>query len=111
MQALDDAFRDRGVTALVINVMESPDLAARWAKELGWTIPVLLDADGGVAARFAPAGVLPDLPRHQIPIASNLIIDREGKIRFYSLLDSRNFDARLVGLTSRLEALLGEESR
>jgi hypothetical protein len=39
-------------------------------------------------------------------IASNLIIDREGRIRFYSLLDSRNFDAKLVALTARLDALL-----
>ena len=56
-------------------------------------MPVLLDLDGEVAVRYAPAGVLPDLPRDQVPIASNLIIDREGRIQFYTLLDSANFDA------------------
>lgn len=69
----------------------------------------MLDLDGTVSASFAPEGVLPDLPRDQIPIASNLIIDREGKIHFYSLLDFRNFDAKLVALTARLDELLTVE--
>jgi peroxiredoxin len=91
---------------VVINVLESPELATSWAKNLKWTIPVLLDVDGKVSESYAPEGVLPDLPRSQIPIASNLIIDREGRIQFYSLLDSRNFDAKLVGLQTRLDELL-----
>ena len=79
---------------MVIDVEEEKDKAAAWKKQLKWSIPVLLDEDGEVSASFAPEGVLPDLPRDQIPIASNLIIDRQGRIQFYSLLDSRNFAAR-----------------
>jgi hypothetical protein len=41
-----------------------------------------------------------------VPIASNLIIDRDGVIRFYSLLDSAQFDARLVALRAKLDELL-----
>lgn len=84
-------------------------MAARWTSQLKWTLPVLLDIDGRVSASFAPEGVLPDLLRDQIPIASNLIIDREGRIRFYSLLDSRNFDAKLIALAARLDDLLAAE--
>jgi peroxiredoxin len=102
-------YAEKGVTALVINVKEDKKKAAEWKKQLKWSIPVLLDTDGAVSASYAPAGVLPDLPRDQIPIASNLIIDREGKIQFYSLLDSRNFDAKLVELTARLDELLDSE--
>jgi peroxiredoxin len=94
------------VTALVIDVMETPELALGWARRWKFSFPVLLDADGKVAEAYAPPDALPDLPRNQVPIASNLIIDREGKIRFYSLLDSANFDARLVALTAELEKLL-----
>ena len=97
------------MTALVISVKEDRGKAAEWKKELKWSIPVLVDTDGAVSASFAPEGVLPDLPRDQIPIASNLIIDRQGTIQFYSLLDSRNFDARLVALTARLDELLAAE--
>ena len=92
--------------ALVIDVMEAPAVARGWGKSVKYTLPILLDGDGKVAESYAPAAVQPDLPRNQVPIASNLIIDREGRIRFYSLLDSANFDARLVALTAQLEKLL-----
>lgn len=71
-----------------------------------YSFPVLLDLNGKTSSSYAPAGVQPDLERDQVPIASNLIIDRDGKIRFYSLLDSVHFDAKLVALTARLEELL-----
>lgn len=91
---------------MVINVRESRARTARWAKALGYTFPVLLDLKGEVAARWSPPEALPDLPRDQVPIASNIIVDREGRIAFYTLLDTRTFDARLVALTARLEELL-----
>ena len=80
-----------------------------WAERVKFTLPVLVDADGAVAASYAPEGVLPELPRSQIPIAANLILDRAGRIRFYELLDSRNFDAKLVRLKARLDQLLESE--
>ena len=40
-----------------------------------------------------------------MPIAANLIIDREGRIRFYSLLDSANFDAKLIDLKAKLDEM------
>jgi hypothetical protein len=98
------------VQALVINVLEDEETTAAWKKHLKWDLPVLMDLDGTVSTRYAPEGVLPDLPRDQIPIASNLIIDREGRIQFYSLLDSRNFDAKLIALRARLESMLAAET-
>jgi len=106
---LHDEYEGRGVQAIVINVLEDPAKAAAWSKKLGWTIPVLLDTDGKISTSYCPEGVLPDLPREQVPIASNLIIDRQGRIRFYSLLDSANFDAKLIALRARLDELLAAE--
>jgi hypothetical protein len=83
----------------VINVQESREKAADWARESGFTFPVLLDPEGKTSARYAPTGVLPDLPREQVPIAANLI----------SLLDSAHFDAKLKALSTRLEELFSEE--
>lgn len=109
MQALNDKYKNRDFQALVIDVLEDKKKTTSWAKELKWSIPVLLDADGKVSESYAPKDVLPDLPRNQVPIASNLIIDKEGKIQFYSLLDSKNFDAKLIALTTKLEALIADE--
>ena len=79
---------------------------AAWVKQIKYTFPVLLDPEGKVSATYAPPGVQPDLARDQVPIASNLIIDKDGKVRFYSLLDSAHFDARLLALTARLDQFL-----
>ncbi len=94
---------------VVIDVEETKEKTEEYAKRSKYSFPVLLDADGKVATSYAPAGAQPDLPRDQVPIASNLILDREGKIRFYSLLDTASFDAKLVALTARLDELLSEK--
>lgn len=90
----------------MIDVKESEEDARRYAERSGFTFPVLLDRDGAATAPYAPEGVLPDLPRADVPIASNLIIDGEGVIRFYTLLDTSDFDAELVKLRGVLDELL-----
>ncbi len=92
----------------MIDVKEPKVTVANWVRKVKYTFPALLDPHGKVSSTYAPPGVQPDLERDQVPIASNLIIDKEGRIRFYSLLDSANFDAKLVALTARLEQLLTE---
>ncbi len=95
---------------MIINVKENLQTTQSWAIDRhGFTFPVLLDLDGQVATSFAPGNILPALPRHEVPIASNLIIDPQGKIQFYTLLDSRNFDAELIELTQKLKQLRGEK--
>lgn len=91
---------------LVIDVQEPRGKSTRFARRCGYTFPFLMDLDGKVSETYAPPTVQPDLPRAQVPIASNLVIDREGKIRFYSLLDSAHFDARLIALRATLDSLL-----
>lgn len=106
LQALHEQYKDRGVQTLVVNVGEDDAIASAWKKEAGFSFPMLMDREGNVTARYAPADVHPDLPRHEVMIASNLIIDRQGNVRFMSLLDTNNFDARLVALRSELDRIL-----
>ena len=93
----------------MIDVKESEEDARTYAERSGFTFPVLLDRDGAATARYAPEGVLPDIARDAVPIASNLIIDEEGVIRFYTLLDTSAFDAKLVKLRGVLDELLESE--
>jgi len=95
------------VKVLIIDVKEPQGTVRKWAKKNSFTFPVLLD-DGKIAASYARPDVLPDLPREETVIASNLVIDRAGRIRFYSLLDTASFDARLVALTKRLDEVIAE---
>lgn len=67
---------------------------------------MLLDPQGETAARFSPPDLLPDLERAEVVIGSNLIIDPEGKIQFFDLLNTTSFDAKLLKLQSRLDQLM-----
>ncbi|WP_165499055.1 peroxiredoxin [Gramella sp. KN1008] len=107
LEKLYQDYKDKNVEVLIIDVKEPKDLVKSQLKEKhALSFPILLDPDGKVAASFAPKDVLPDLSRDEVMLASNLIIDKEGKIRFMSLLDSKNFDAELVELKKRLDELL-----
>ena len=76
---------------------------------MAFTFPVLHDKDGAVALAYAPEGAPPDLPKDEVAIAANLIIDKQGKIQFFDLLDSRNFDAKLTRLLARLDVVTGKQ--
>ena len=104
---LSQEYKTRNVNVLIIDVKEPKELVQSKLKEKhNISFPILLDPDGKVAASYAPPDVLPDLARDEVMLASNLLIDPDGKIQFMSLLDSKNFDAKLVELKKRLDALL-----
>ncbi|NIP39143.1 MAG: TlpA family protein disulfide reductase [Candidatus Dadabacteria bacterium] len=110
LEALYQKYKDKNVKVLIVNCMEKPDIAKAWAIDRHkFSFPILLDSYGKVTAKYAPQGVMPDLPRHEVPIASNLIIDKEGKIIFYSLLDSKNFDAKLTEINKQLEQMMAKK--
>jgi peroxiredoxin len=99
-------YQGKNVQVFIVDVKEDKDLVEKSLGRFKSSFPVLLDADGTVSASYAPEGVQPDLARDEVPLASNLILDKEGKIRFYSLLNSANFDAKLTQLKQKLDELL-----
>ena len=106
LEELYKNYRAKGVQVFIVDVKEDKDLVEKSLNRFKFSFPVLLDADGSVSASYAPEGVQPDLARDEVPLASNLILDKEGNIRFYSLLNSANFDAKLTQLKQKLDELL-----
>lgn len=92
---------------VVVNVGENRDLALKWTSKFDF--PVLLDVNSAAAELYCPAEYKGDLPRKQVAIASNLIIDPEGVIRFNLQLDSKHFDAKLLKLRKKLDQLIAEK--
>jgi peroxiredoxin len=110
LEELSQQYKDKNVRVLIIDVKEPKELVqSKLQDRFNFSFPVLLDMDGSVAASYAPPEVLPDLARDEVMLASNLLIDPEGKIQYLSLLDSKNFDAKLINLKKRLDELLGAE--
>lgn len=110
LEELYQSYRDKNVEVIIIDVKEGRDLVkSKLEDKYQLSFPVLLDPDGEVAASFAPVEVLPDLDRDEIMLASNLLIDPEGKIQYMSLLDTKNFDVALKDLKAELDALLAAD--
>jgi peroxiredoxin len=106
IETLYKDYRDKGVEVFIVDVKEDKTVVEKSLNRFSFSFPVLLDEKGVVSAAYAPEGVQPALARDEVPIASNLIIDKEGKIRFYSLLNTTNFDAKLVQLRQKLDELI-----
>lgn len=107
LEKLYQDYKEKNVAVLLIDVKEPKELVEEKLKNRhNLTFPILLDPEGSVAASFAPEDMLPGLGRDEVMLASNLIIDRDGTIRFMSLLDSKNFDAELIALKQKLDELL-----
>lgn len=98
-------YKDKDVMVLMIDVREEKALVEKVFNRFNFSFPVLLDPEGTVSASYAPPGIQPALARHEVPIASNLIIDKEGKILFYSLLNTAGFDAKLTAVKQKLDEL------
>jgi peroxiredoxin len=108
LEELSKSYGDKRVRIFIVDVKESKEQVAKWAGKFNFSFPVLLDPDGSVSSRYAPEGVQPALARDEVPLASNLIIDPEGTIRFYSLLNTTAFDAKLTKVRQTLDVLLGK---
>jgi peroxiredoxin len=106
LEELYKAYKGKDVEVFVIDVKEGEELVKKSTQKFNFSFPVLLDEAGRVSASYAPEGVQPDLARDEVPLASNLIIDKEGKIRFYSLLNTTSFDAKLTKVKKKLDELL-----
>ncbi len=107
LEQLYQEYAEEEVGVIIIDVREPKELVAQKLKDqFALTFPVLLDDDGAVAASFAPPDVLPELARDEIMLASNILINSEGKIVFMSLLDTRNFDSKLIHIKEKLNELL-----
>ena len=106
LEQLYKEYSNKGVAVFIIDVKEEKELIEKSFSRFNFSFPVLLDADGKVSASYAPEGVQPALQRDEVPLASNLIIDKEGKISFYSLLNTASFDAKLTDLKRKLDELI-----
>jgi len=108
LQKIFEAYRDRGVGVLIVDIDEENKPVKKFAAKHGLSCPILMDPDGKVATLYAPPKeFIPDLERQEVMIASFAIIDPAGKVAFLSLNDKpEEFDARLTKLRGRLDELL-----
>ena len=83
LERLAKKYRERGLTVLGVNVDDTPQDAAVYAKREGLTYPILVDLEG-TAQRAYEATNLPTL----------VIVDRDGRVAAYmaGLVDETSLD-------------------
>jgi peroxiredoxin len=110
-EKLNQEYGKRGVKVFIVDVSEKPDIVSGWVEKQKLTCPILLDGTGAVTTSYAPPpDFVPDLKREEVMIASFMIIDPEGTIRFLALNeDVASFDARLIKLRATLDGLLPKQ--
>jgi cytochrome c biogenesis protein CcmG, thiol:disulfide interchange protein DsbE len=86
---------DRGLAVLAVNHQEAPDVVAAFARELGVTVPVLLDSAGDVAERYRVQA-----------LPTTYLIGRDGTLAGV-VLGYRRWDA--PDARAYLEELLGRD--
>ncbi|HZS36929.1 MAG TPA: TlpA disulfide reductase family protein [Polyangia bacterium] len=71
LDKLSKDYASRGVVILAVNIDKERENAERLVKQLGLTLPVLLDPTGAVASTY-------DLPK----MPTSFVIDKKGLVRF-----------------------------
>lgn len=103
------AYAPRGVKVVAVNVKEGDAEYREYVSRMPTAFPVLRDPDGAVSGSFTPSKAQPGvIDRTQVVVTSNLVIDKKGKIRFFTLLDTQHFDAKLVHLRRSLDRVIEE---
>src|SRR5258708_23377278 len=106
---LANDYSGRNVKVIAIGIDEPEADYRSYLGRLLMNMPVLRDEGGKVALRFTPPGALPEFKdRTKALVTSNLVIDRDGTIRFFTLADTVNFDAKLVHVRRAVDRLLAD---
>jgi len=71
LDKLSKEYAGKGVVIVAVNIDKQRDNAERMVKQLGVTLPVLLDSSGSVAGSYDP----PKMP-------SSFVVDKKGIIRY-----------------------------
>ncbi len=93
LQKLAQRYADKQVVVLTVNIDKERGNAERLVRQLGLTLPVLLDSAGSVAAVY-------DLPK----MPSSFVIDKKGVVRYVH--DGFNGSEDVKRFATELDSLL-----
>jgi len=111
LKKIVEDYKGKNVRVIAIGIDEpEPDYRSYIAR-MPMGMPVLRDEGGATAIRFTPPGAQPEIKdRKMVLVTGNLVIDPEGKIRFFTMVDTVHFDARLVHLRKTVDQVLAEKT-
>jgi peroxiredoxin len=109
LKTLADDYKGKNVKFLAVDINEEEEDYKLYLSRVPIPFPVLRDESGDVARSYAPPRAQPSFKdRSRVTVTSNLVIDPQGTIRFFGLVDTVNFDDKLVHVRHAVDALLAQ---
>jgi len=107
LASLAEQYRGQNVKILAVDIKETDEAYARYLGRVAMPISVLRDRTGDVVSSYTPDRTQPEVKdRAAVLVTSNLVIDPAGRIRFFTMVDTVNFDADLVFVRRAIDDLL-----
>ena len=109
LKKLAQDYAGKNVRVIAIGIDEPEPAYRSYVARMPMGMPILRD-EGAVALRFTPPGAQPEFKdRTKALVTSNLVIDKDGRIRFFTVVDTVHFDARLAHVRKAVDSLLAEK--
>lgn len=97
LKTLSDDYAGKRVKVVAVDIKEADKGYTKYVERVALPFPVLRDTTGEVAAKYTPARAQPAISdRSTVLVTSNLVLDADGKIVFFTMVDTVHFDSRLV---------------
>lgn len=104
---LGQEYAAKGVRVVAVVIADTEAGYQKYVARVPMGFPVLFDASGDVARAYAPEHAQPTFKdRRKVPVTANLVLDAQGSITFFTLVDTVHFDAKLDYARRALDALL-----
>ena len=104
-------YAGKNVKVIAIGIAEPEADYRAYIARVPMNLPVLRDEGGAVALRFTPPGAQPQFKdRTKALVTSNLVLDVDGRIRFFTVLDTVHFDAKLGQVWHAVDRILAEHA-
>ena len=107
LKELAEDYAGKNVKVVAVDIKEDDAGYQKYLDRVKLPFPVLRDATGEVTARFTPDHAQPAIKdRSTVLVTSNLVVDPQGKIVFFTMVDTVHFDARLVNACRAIDGEL-----
>jgi|HubBroStandDraft_1064217.scaffolds.fasta_scaffold38072_2 peroxiredoxin len=107
LKALADDYAGKNVKVVAVDIKEGDAGYRKYVDRVKMPFPVLRDTTGDVTAAFTPDHAQPAIKdRSTVLVTSNLVVDPQGKIVFFTMVDTLHFDAHLVHVRRAIDGEL-----
>jgi peroxiredoxin len=111
LKALADDYAGKNVKVVAVDIKENDAGYQKYLGRVNMPFPVVRDATGDITASFTPDHAQPAIKdRSTVLVTSNLVIDPQGRIVFFTMVDTVHFDAHLVHARRAIDGALARGS-